>query len=180
MIVAVGRLAQEKGHDLLIAAAEQLAVEWPGVRVLIAGDGAGRDALQQMIDETGLTDRIRLLGQVQDVGPLLRAADAFAFPSRREGIPFALLEAMSNTVPAVVANFGGADEIISSGENGLMVGQDDPAALAEAIAGLLRDPTRARMLAERGRERAAQFSEPVMIRSTLALLDATANGGGGR
>ena len=174
VLVTVGRLAHEKGHDVLIAAASRLAGEWPSAQVLIAGEGEGRDGLQQLIDQAGLSERVRLVGQVQDVDGLLRAADVFAFPSRREGTPFALLEAMSATVPVVAADFGGADEIVDSGENGIVVPRDDPVALAEAINGLLRDPARARALAERGRERAAQFSEPVMIRSTLALLRAVA------
>jgi glycosyltransferase involved in cell wall biosynthesis len=174
VIVTVGRLAAEKGHDVLIDAAQRLASDWPGLRVLIAGDGAGRDALQQRIDVARLGDRVRLLGQVQDVAGLLAAADVFAFPSRREGTPFALLEAMSRGVPVVAARFGGADEIVDAGENGLLVAQDDPVGLAEAIAGLLRDPARARALAERGRERAAQFSEPVMIDATLDVIGAAA------
>jgi glycosyltransferase involved in cell wall biosynthesis len=118
---------------------------------------------------------VRLAGQVQDVAGLLRAADVFAFPSRREGAPFALLEAMRSSVPVVTTDFGGADEIVDSGENGIVVPQDDPRALAEAIGGLLRDPARAHALAERGRERAAQFSEPEMMRQTLELLSATAD-----
>ena len=176
VIVTVGRLAAEKGHDVLIDAAERLAGDWPGLRVLIAGEGAGHDKLQQRIDEARLGDCVRLLGQVQDVAHLLRAADVFAFPSRREGTPFALLEAMARGVPVVAARFGGADEIVVSGENGLLVAQDDPAGLADAIAGLLRDAAHAQELAERGRERAAQFSEPAMIGSTLAVIGAAAGG----
>jgi glycosyltransferase involved in cell wall biosynthesis len=175
VIVSVGRLAYEKGHDVLVAAAARLAGEWPGLRVLIAGDGEGRDGLQQLIDDAGLSASVRLLGQVQDVDQLLRAADVFAFPSRREGTPFALLEAMRTTVPVVTADFGGADEIVDSGDNGIVVRQDDPVALATAIGDLLRDPERAQALGGRGRERAAQFSEPVMVRSTLALLGAAAD-----
>jgi glycosyltransferase involved in cell wall biosynthesis len=174
VIVTVGRLAHEKGHDVLVASAARLTAEWPGVQVFIAGDGDGRHALQMLIDEAGLSQHVRLVGQVQDVDGLLRAADVFAFPSRREGTPFALLEAMSAGVPVVAADFGGADEIVDSGENGMVVGQDDPVALAAAIGDLLRDPAQAQALAERGRERAAQFSEPHMIRSTLALLRAAA------
>jgi FkbM family methyltransferase len=176
-VVTVGRLAYEKGHDVLIAAAARLADERPRAQILIAGEGAGRASLQRLIDEAGLQDRVRLIGQAQDVGQLLRAADVFAFPSRREGTPFALMEAMSAGVPVVAADFGGVDEIVDSGENGIVVPQDDPAALADAIDGLLRDPVRAGSFAERARERAEQFSEAAMLRSTLTLLRASGPGG---
>jgi glycosyltransferase involved in cell wall biosynthesis len=177
VVVTVGRLAREKGHDVLIAAAGRLAGEWPGSQVVIAGEGDGRDELQELIGESGLSERVHLVGQVQDVDGLLRAADVFAFPSRREGTPFALLEAMRSSVPVVTTDFGGAEEIVESGENGIVVSQDDPPALADAIRGLLRDPAQARMLAERGREQAGRFSEPEMIRQTLELLTAAADRG---
>lgn len=176
VIVTVGRLAHEKGHDVLVKAAALLVTDWPGLRVLIAGEGAGRESLQRSIDDAGLVERVQLLGQVHDVGELLRAADVFAFPSRREGTPFALLEAMSQGLPVVAARFGGADEIVDSGESGILVRQDDPEALRDAIAGLLRDPGRARSLAEYGRERARRFSEPAMIDATLELIAAAAKG----
>ena len=104
-IVSVGRLSYEKGHDVLIEAAARLVEDWPDVHVLIAGDGEGRKDLQQLIDDADLSARVRLLGQVQDVDRLLRAADVFAFPSRREGTPFSLLEAMRTTLPVVAADF---------------------------------------------------------------------------
>jgi glycosyltransferase involved in cell wall biosynthesis len=176
VIVAVGRLALEKGHDVLVKAAADLVADWPGLRVLIAGEGAGREGLQRSIDDAGLIERVQLLGHVHDVGGLLCAADVFAFPSRREGTPFALLEAMGWGLPVVVARFGGADEIVDSGESGILVQQDDPDALRDAIAALLRDPPRARSLAEHGRERARQFSEPAMVDATLELIGAAVKG----
>ena len=176
VIVTVGRLAPEKGHDVLVKAAAHLVADWPSLRVLIAGEGPGRESLQRSIDDAGLVERVQLLGQVHDVGQVLCAADVFAFPSRREGTPFALLEAMSRGLPVVAARFGGADEIVDSGESGLLVGQDDPEGLKDALAGLLRDPARARSLAEYGRERARQFSEPAMIEATLELIGAAAEG----
>lgn len=174
VIATVGRLAHEKGHDVLVQAAARLVADWPRLRVLIAGEGTGREPLERMIDDAGLGECVRLLGQLDDVGQLLCAADVFAFPSRREGTPFALLEAMSRGLPVVAARFGGADEIIDSPDSGILVGQDDPQALTDAIGSLLRDPARAQSLSERGRERARQFSEPVMIESTLGLMDAAA------
>jgi glycosyltransferase involved in cell wall biosynthesis len=176
LVVSVGRLTHEKGHDVLVAAAAHLVKEWPRVQVLIAGEGAGREQLQDLIDQAALGEHVRLIGQIEDVQGLLRAADVFAFPSRREGAPLALLEAMSAGVPVVASDFGGVEEIVQSGETGLVVRREDTRALAEGIAELIRDPERARDLAEGARQRVAAFSEPVMLDSTLSLLAAAADG----
>jgi glycosyltransferase involved in cell wall biosynthesis len=175
VVVSVGRLSHEKGHDLLIGAAAQLRGRFPRLRVLIAGSGYLRDELERAVCAAKLEQHVRLVGQVQDVGSLLSVADAFVLPSRREGTPFALLEAMSRGLPVIAARFGGADEIVDSGENGLLVPMDDAVELAAALAATLEDTKLAMRLGERARERRDRFSEPVMLGQTLALL-ATAGG----
>lgn len=177
VVASVGRLSQEKGHDLLLAAVHELAPRVPRLRVLIAGTGPARAGLEQTVAEQGLERHVRLVGQIDDVDLLLSATDVFAFPSRREGTPFAMLEAMSSGLPVVATRFGGADEIIDSGTNGLLVPLDSAAELAQALAAMLSDPASARAMGARGRATAARFSEEAMITRTLELLDATARGG---
>lgn len=171
VVVAVGRLSHEKGHDLLIAATAALRARFPRLRTVIAGDGKARERLERTIAEQQLQAHVRLLGQIDDVDDLLRCADVFAFPSRWEGTPFAMLEAMSLGLPVVATSFGGADEIIESGTNGLLVATESPEDLAAGIEKLLTDPATARTLGERGQQLLERFSERTMIDRTLDALD---------
>ena len=174
VVVSVGRLSHVKGHDLLVAAAAELVPRLPRLRVLIAGSGEERAKLERAISAQRLDAHVRLIGQTDSVSALLRAADAFVFPSRMEGMPFALLEAMSLGLPVIATRFGGADEIIEPGENGLLVAMNDPGRLAAAIEETLGDPTRARTMAERGRLTVTRFSEDAMLTQTTQLLEAAA------
>lgn len=177
VVVSVGRLSQEKGHDVLLAAAGQLAPRLPALRVLIAGSGQAREELQRTITAEGLQRQVRLLGQLDDVATLLSAGDVFAFPSRREGTPFAMLEAMSGGLPVVATRFGGAEEIIEPGANGLLVPIDAPEELALALETVLADPVRARAIGELARRSVTRFSETEMVNHTLNVLQAAARGG---
>ena len=145
-VVSVGRLAREKGHDVLIDAAAALATRYDEIAILIAGVGPEREALQTRILARGLDGAVRLLGSrpPDEIAELLNGADAFAFPSRMEGHPLALLEAIALGVPAVVTRFGGADEVIEDGHTGRLVPMDDPDALARELSAILDDPEAAR------------------------------------
>jgi glycosyltransferase involved in cell wall biosynthesis len=92
---AVGRLSAEKGFDLLIDAVHELHVGFPKLRLVIAGDGPLRNALEQQIARRNLKDVVQLLGFCEDVPAMLEALDVFALSSRREGLPNVVLEAMA-------------------------------------------------------------------------------------
>jgi glycosyltransferase involved in cell wall biosynthesis len=174
VVVSVGRLSQEKGHDVLIEAASALRSRLPRLRMLIAGTGSLDTALREAIIERGLEQHVRLVGQLDSVGSLLSIADVFVLPSRREGTPFALLEAMSHGLPVIATRFGGADEIIEPGTNGVLVPIDDPGQLAVAVEDTVNDPAAARAMGERGRRTLSRFSEDQMFTQTLELLEAAA------
>jgi len=176
VVVCVGRLSHEKGHDTLIAAASRLCGRLPRLRVLIAGSGELRPELERAIVAGGLEEHVRLIGQVERIGSLLRAADVFAFPSRMEGTPFAMLEAMSLGLPVVATRFGGADEIVEPNSSGILVPMDDDEALATAIEAVLEDPDLARSIGQRARSTVERFSENVMVSRTLELLETAAAG----
>lgn len=127
LVVYAGRLAREKGLDLLLAAWPSLAA---GAQLCIVGEGPERAALEAQA--AGLRG-IRFHGPVTDVAPVLRAADAFVLPSRAEGLPVALLEGMSSGLASVATAVGGIPEIIEDGHNGLLVPPEDPGALARAL-----------------------------------------------
>ena len=155
-ILAAARLVQQKGLDTLLRAYASARSELDGKQLVIAGDGPDRLELEALAAELGLNGSISFRGAVSrvQIAELLQGADAFAFPSRYEPFGIALLEAMAAGVPAVAANFGGIPEFATDGENALLVPVDDPAALAEALVRLTREPELARRLAAGGRREA--------------------------
>lgn len=161
-VLTVGRLLPVKGHDVLLRAFAEVRTRVPQARLVIVGDGTLRAELHVMVKELGLGEAVEFVGDIDAAGvrAQLGRSRVFALPSRSEGLPLALLEAMAAGVPAVASRVGGIPEVLLPG-TGLMVPPEDHAALAEALAALLLDPQLAADLGERGRERASHFSAAV-------------------
>jgi teichuronic acid biosynthesis glycosyltransferase TuaC len=136
LVVSVGALIARKGHDVVIDAVARL----PGVQLRIAGEGPERAALQAHIDRAGAGDRIRLMGAVPhgDLPMLLAAADVGALASRSEGLANAWVETLACGTPLVIADAGGAREVVA-GDAGRIVARE-PEAFAGAIRALLESP----------------------------------------
>lgn len=155
LLLWVGRLDPVKGLDVLVRA-------FAGVdrarnpQLLLVGDGPMRESLQREITQLGLTGRVHLLGVRLDVPALLRTVDGFVFPSRTEGLPNALLEAMSASLPIVTTDVPGCRDLVENGKTGLVVPYGDTLALRQAINVLLRDPDAATALGQRAHERVDQ------------------------
>ena len=165
-VVAVGRLSREKGHDVLVDACAFLGrVSRDEPTLLIAGDGPERDRLAARARRRGV--KLRLDGFQPSIGPYYAAADVFVLPSRSEGSPNVLLEAMAAGCPIVATRVGGVPEIAGSGEVQL-VPRDRPMALAQAIAQIFSSPALADRLGRWARRRASDFT--AAARNT-ALLD---------
>jgi glycosyltransferase involved in cell wall biosynthesis len=145
LALCVARLQPEKGLAELVAAAARV----PGLRVAVAGEGPDRAALEAAIAAAGVGDRVRLLGRRADVGDLLAVADLFCLPSRHEGLPISLLEALGAGVPCVATAVGGVPGLLEG--TGILVPPQDPVALADALAALAGDPARAAALGAAGR-----------------------------
>jgi glycosyltransferase involved in cell wall biosynthesis len=149
----VGRLTPEKGADVLLAALPLLADL--SLVVSVVGDGRSRPQLQETAARLGLGDRVRWLGNVAEAGRLFAAFDVFALSSRTEGTPIVLFEAMAASTPIVATAVGGVPDVVSSDE-AVLVGADDPAALARAIRSVRADPAAAADRARRAQERVAK------------------------
>lgn len=151
LIVAGGRLHEKKGFDVLIRAMAILRERGVDVRCRIAGEGPERARLEALIAELGLEGRTALTGWSDDLPAFLAEGDAFAFPSHQEGFPLVLLQAMAAGLPIASSAIDGPNEMVRDGTSGLLVPDADPAALADALAGLVTDPTRAARLAAAAR-----------------------------
>jgi GalNAc-alpha-(1->4)-GalNAc-alpha-(1->3)-diNAcBac-PP-undecaprenol alpha-1,4-N-acetyl-D-galactosaminyltransferase len=147
MIVGMGRFTSEKGFDLLLGAFAALAPRHPDWRLILLGDGPLREELAVLARSLDLEARIEMPGTVPDPERYLRRAMVFALPSRFEGFPNALLEAMASGCAVVAADCpSGPRHIVRDGENGLLVAPDDAAALAGGLQRVLGDaPLRERL-----------------------------------
>jgi glycosyltransferase involved in cell wall biosynthesis len=124
------------------------------VDLLLAGDGPLRPALERLVDELGISDRVRFLGVRSDVADLLAAADLFALSSLSEAASLTVLEAMASGTPVVVTDVGGNPEMIRRGVDGQLTPRGDAVAMAETILRVLREPQLAASMAARAAERA--------------------------
>ena len=165
-VLAVGRLEHQKGHDDLLRAMAQSRPfgergEWG---VVIAGEGSMRDELARLARELGLAERVHLVGRVRDPFALYERASIFAFPSRFEGFPNALLEAMSAGLAPVSYDSGsGSSELITHGETGLLVPLGDVDGLRAALDRLVSDEELRARLGEAAREVTEAYSPAAVV-----------------
>lgn len=162
VVGSIGRLDAMKAHDVLLKAIAQLE----GVRVIILGEGTQRPALEQLAAELGISDRLTLAGWVDNPRAYLPQFDVMALPSRSEGFPLAIVEAMLAARPVVATRVGSVTEAVIDGETGLLIEKDDVAGLAAALRRLRDDPALRFRLGCRGREVAvARYTVEHMVKS---------------
>ena len=167
LLVWVGRLDPVKGLDDLLSAMAAVAKK-VRTHLALVGDGPERPRLEQTITRLGLTDCVTLLGTRKDVPRILKACDMFVFPSRTEGMPNALLEAMAAGCPIVCTDVAGNRDLISDGDSGVLVAPARPEALAEGILQVLEDTALAKRLGSRARRVAGEmYSHSAMVRRYL-------------
>jgi glycosyltransferase involved in cell wall biosynthesis len=174
----MGRLSREKGFDVLMRAFARCAATRPDWSLLIAGEGEERAHLVDLRGRLGLAARVRLPGRVADPGGLLRRADLFVLPSRHEGFPNALLEAMACGLPVVAFDCpSGPAEIVRPGQDGLLVPACDEEALAAAMRRLMDDEAERRRLGARAVEVLERFGLDRVMAAWETVVDGVAGGG---
>jgi glycosyltransferase involved in cell wall biosynthesis len=171
-LVAVGRLAEQKGFDVAIHAMRLVTEEVRDVRLSIAGAGGLRSRLEAEIGRQGVGDSVTLLGRHPDVERLMRDSDAFVHTARWEGFGLVLLEAMRAGLPIVATRVAAIPEIVQDGVTGILVPPGDHRGVANAVLSLVRDPDRARALGLAGHDRLRKhFSPDAMARGVAAVYD---------
>ncbi|HYZ76635.1 MAG TPA: glycosyltransferase [Gaiellaceae bacterium] len=167
-IGSVGRLDRQKGYDVLLQALAVL----PGAALVLVGDGPEREPLETLARDLGLGGRVRFAGWQAEPRRHLTTFDVFALPSRFEGFPLAIVEAMLAELPVVATAVGSVPEAVREDETGLLVTPDEPAVLAAALGRLLEDPTLRDRLGARGRALALErFTAAAMARSFERLYE---------
>lgn len=157
-IVGMGRLVAEKRFDLLIRAFAQIKDQYPEWTLVILGEGPLRGELERLRDAVGLADRLLLSGRAQNPDDLLKQADLFVLSSSVEGFPNALCEAMACGLPVIATDCpSGPREIVRDGIDGLLVPNQDEAALSKAMDRLMSKEEERRRLAARAVEVVDRF-----------------------
>jgi glycosyltransferase involved in cell wall biosynthesis len=139
VIGMVARLDLQKGFEYLLRAAHQLCGTFPALKVVIAGEGPDRQAIENMIQRFGLQSSVILAGHHSDMPGIYAAIDIFVLPSLNEGLPMTILEAMAASKPVIATRVGAIPSVIKEGETGLLVDPGDADGLRDALARLLSD-----------------------------------------
>jgi glycosyltransferase involved in cell wall biosynthesis len=147
VVLYAGRLVEVKGVDILLDAVAQLPPDLP-VKVLLAGEGPLQEALTHQAAALGIGERVQFLGLRRDMPALLNLADLVVLPSRWEGLPMILLEAMAARKAIIATAVGGVPGVIAQGETGWLIPPYNPAVLAEAMLTLLSSPQLRSVLGE--------------------------------
>lgn len=170
LAVAIGTVNTRKNHVVATRALGQLPRALRCHLAIAGRDEGARGVIAAAAAAGGVTDRLHFLGVRHDIGDLLAAADLYLMPSRWEGLPMALIEAMMSGCPVIAAEVGGIPEIIESGVSGYLHEPEDVARLADLWRFLVADPTHRAELAARGRERAIRdFGAEAMTDRYVAL-----------
>ena len=181
IILFVGRLVEKKGAMSLVEAFAREPLRGTSASLLIIGDGPQAGALRQRVAQLGLGHRIRLHGALSHsaLPAFYASADIFCAPSvraasgDRDGTPTVLCEAAASGLPLVGTDFAGAPLIIVPNQTGLLVKPGDPAALAAALASLVRDPARRQVMGRSAAQHAENFAWPVIARRPAEVFDDT-------
>jgi glycosyltransferase involved in cell wall biosynthesis len=174
LIAVVGRLVRTKGLEFFLDAAANIASRFPSVRFLVVGEAyiepSYRLELEKRAQSLNLNGRLIFTGQRNDVPLIMREIDISVQPSLSESFSNSLLESMANGLPVVATKVGGNPEVVSDGENGLLVPAADSAALSRAMAQLLESPELAQRLGKAAREKVArEYSLECLLQRTENL-----------
>jgi len=170
-ILAVGRLSKQKGFDLLLEAFAMSRLHHQGCRLTILGEGPERPALEAQARRLGIRSVLSMPGVVEDPAPWMARCGVFVLPSRFEGFPNALLEAMAMGCPSIAANCpSGPADIVIPGKNGLLVPSGSVEALAEALDILMGDDEMRERLGEEAKEIRECFSRDKIVKQWLDMI----------
>ncbi len=176
LILAVGRLDFQKGHDLLIQAFANGKFAAEGMRLVILGEGPARPSLERLIDQLGLAGAVQLPGVVQDPERWMAKATLFVLASRYEGFPNALLEAMAMGCPVIATDCeSGPREIVRPEIDGLLISPDNVGELVLALRRLLGDAKLRHRLGAAAVEVRRRFARERILQQWRILIDEVIN-----
>lgn len=172
LIIQVGMLRNEKGHDTVLAALGQIKKTGYKFRFLIIGDGELRNHLQQQVSKYGLNDDVFFSGAIFPVSPVYKKASLMLMPSRKEAFGMAQVEALSFGIPVIASRVGGIPETIQNGKTGVLVEADNVSEWVNAIQSFFLAPSLYREMAKLGKiDVMARFSINNCVRTILNVAN---------
>jgi glycosyltransferase involved in cell wall biosynthesis len=164
-LLSVGRLCYQKNFESLIVAFSRLASRFPSWDLNIVGEGENRDQLDALILKMGLSSRVRLPGATRNISACYASSHLFCLPSRWEGFPNALAEALAHGLPSVgYAECAGTNVLIEHGRTGLLAeGNGDPESLSHALAAMMGDATKRRTMGDTAISSIARFEPKIVM-----------------
>ena len=165
-LVHIGRFNEQKNHALLLRAFQMVHQRFPQCRLQLLGDGELREAMEKLAGELGLEGSVSFLGSQSNVYPYLAQADAFLLPSKYEGMPMTLIEAMGTGLPIVASAVGGVPDMLTDGESGLLV-PCEAEAVSQAVIRLLESQPIREKLGQNALKESSRFSANHMAKQYL-------------
>jgi glycosyltransferase involved in cell wall biosynthesis len=177
IVTYTGRLVSYKGLPLLLRVWRTIQDQHPNAKLVLVGEG-GLDihncesVLRHYVSEHGLERSVRFTGSVRNVPEYLQASDIFVFPTENEAFPLALIEAMASGLPVVTTPVGGIPDVVSHGQNGLLVPPNNGERLGKAISELIVDKELSLRLGQAGRQAVEErYSTDTIVERYAALFD---------
>lgn len=162
VVVCVAEFSPTKNHAQILGAWPHVLQEIPGAHVVFVGEGRTKVTIEQQAARARLAN-VHFLGFRADVPEILSASDVFVLPSRREGLPLSVMEAMAAGKPVVATDVRGSRALVEDGVNGFLVSVDDHERLAHALVRLLQDPALRKRMGEAGRVRVYAYALPRVL-----------------
>lgn len=167
-ILHIGRFNEQKNHAMLLRVFRKLSQDNPNLRLSLIGDGELRPETEALAQTLGIGERIQFLGAQSNVYPYLHDADLFLLPSRYEGIPMTIIEAMGTGLPIVATAVGGVPDMLENGVDGLVVPCEEEA-VQKACKAFLKDEKLRERLGRAARDHAVRFSAQTMAERYLEI-----------
>lgn len=168
MILSVGELNKNKNHAVVIRALAEL--QRNNVKYYICGKGPLEGELKQLAEKLGVGSQVKLLGFRNDIPELCLAADVFAFPSFREGLPVALMEAMASGLPVVCSNIRGNMDLIENGKGGFLVSPNDLNGMRDAILQIMMDVNKRASMSHENRIKMQNYAQEKVLSSYEQII----------
>lgn len=167
-LIHVGRFNEQKNHECVLAAFQIILKAYPDATLKLLGDGERMEEIKKLAAAMGIAQRVIFVGSTTDVYPYLQEADVFMLPSKYEGMPMTVIEAMGTGLPIVASNVGGLSDMIDDGRSGFLV-DVDAKATAEAVLKLLQSQSLRESFGREAKADSNQFSAQTMAEEYLKL-----------
>ena len=160
-LVHIGRFNEQKNHEGLLQAFQKIHARYPNCRLNLLGDGELRESMEAYAKALGIFESVRFLGSQSDVYPHLHDADIFLLPSKYEGMPMTIIEAMGTGLPIVASAVGGVPDMITNEESGLLT-SCDPDEVSRAVFRLIKEDALRKSLGQNAKKESVRFSAEYM------------------